>query len=131
MAAGILPAALGHVRHDRRDERLADRARDLVGRVLHDELVLAVHHVRALLLGARGADDDGRPAGLDGVAHFRPGQIFDEDAVGRFAGGAVAGASAGRWAAKGSDVRDMKKMKDVNFLDKKILMIFIPLMVFM
>ena len=57
VAAGVLPAALGHVGDDRRDERLAERARDLVGGVVHDELVLAVHHVRALLLGARGADD--------------------------------------------------------------------------
>ena len=85
MAADVFPAALGHVGDDRRDQRLAHAARDLVGGVFHDELVLAVDHVRALLLGARGADDHVGRAGRDQVADLGPGQLFDEDRVGRLA----------------------------------------------
>ena len=56
VAARRIPAAFGHIGDDRRDERLAERARDLVGGVLHDELVLAVDHVRA----PRGWQPDAR-----------------------------------------------------------------------
>ena len=90
---------------------LPSAARDLVGRVLHDELVLAVHHVRALLLGARGADDDRRRAGGDQVAHLGPGQVFEKDRIRRFAAGPVFGASAGRCAeseANGSSRSDVR-----------------------
>ena len=86
VAADVFPAALGHVGHDRRDQRLAHPARDLVGAPFHDELVLAIDHVRALLLGARGADDHVGRAGRDQIADLGPGQIFDEDRVGRLAG---------------------------------------------
>ncbi|MNC88111.1 hypothetical protein D3C83_38980 [compost metagenome] len=85
MAADVLPAALGHVGHDRRDQRLAHGARDLVGAPRHDELVLAVDHVRALLFGARGADDHVGRAGRDQIADLGPGQIFDEYGIRRLA----------------------------------------------
>ncbi len=77
VAIGVLPAALGDVGHDGRHQRLAERARNLVAGVLHDEPVLAIHHVRALLLGAGGADDHGGRPGLDEVTHLGPGQFLD------------------------------------------------------
>ena len=81
--AGILPAAFRNVSDDWRDERLAEPARDLVRRIFHDELVFAIDHVRALLLGARRADDRRRPSGCDEIAYLSPCQVFDEHAVGR------------------------------------------------
>ena len=65
-------------------QRPADRARDVVAGPLHDELVLAVHHVRPLLLGAGGGNHHGRRAGRDHVADFGPGEVFEEDAVRSF-----------------------------------------------
>ena len=47
--------------------------------------MLAIDHVRALLFGARGADDHVGRAGRDQIADLRPGQIFDEHRVGRLA----------------------------------------------
>ena len=45
--------------------------------------MLAEHHVVPVLLGAAGRDDDRRLAGLHRVARFFPGQLVDEDRVGR------------------------------------------------
>ena len=95
VAGRRIPAALGHVGDDGRHQRPADGAGDLVGGPGHHELVFAVDHVRALLLGARGADDDGGPPRLDEVAGLGPGQLFEEDAVGRGAARA-GGRSVGR-----------------------------------
>jgi hypothetical protein len=84
VAGRRIPAAFGHVGNHWRHQRLAEAARDLVGGVLHDELVFAIHHVRAFLLGARRADDHVGGAAGDEVAHLGPRQLFDEHRVWRF-----------------------------------------------
>ena len=80
--ADVLPAALRDVGDDGGEQRFSERPRNLVRRVLHDELVFAVHHVRAFLLGPGGADDDGRGAALNKVAHLRPCQLFQQHGIG-------------------------------------------------
>jgi hypothetical protein len=87
VAGGRIPAAFGHVGDHRCDQGPADGARDLVGGVVHDELVFAVHHVRTLLLGAGGSDDHGGRAGGDHVARLGPRELFQKDRIGRLAGG--------------------------------------------
>ena len=86
MTGRRIPAAFGDVGDDWRDQRLAESTRDLVRGVVHDKLVLAVHHVRALLLGARRADDDRGGAGLGEVADLGPGEVFEEHGIGRLSG---------------------------------------------
>ena len=59
MCAGRrVDAAFGHVRDHRRDDRVAERARDLLGQRLDAHVVLAERHVRAVLLGAADRHDD-------------------------------------------------------------------------
>jgi len=43
--------------------------------------VLAGGEMRAVRLDAAGEDEAGGLAGLDGVAHFHPGELFRPDAV--------------------------------------------------
>ncbi len=50
----------------------------LRGERLHADVVLAEHHVRAVLLGAADRDDDGRRAGADPILQFGPRQLVDE-----------------------------------------------------
>jgi hypothetical protein len=75
-------AAFGHERHDGRDERVAELARDRVGRGPQHEIVLAGGRVRPVLLDASRADDDGGLPGAKGVAHFHEGHLVDEERVG-------------------------------------------------
>ena len=58
MSRRCLNIALRHIGHHRRDQGVAELARDEIRRVIDDELVLAEHHVRPVLLGAGGRDDD-------------------------------------------------------------------------
>src|SRR2546423_8546191 len=53
-------AALGNVGDDRRDERVAERARDALGERLDARIVLAQRHVRSVLLGPADGHDDRR-----------------------------------------------------------------------
>ena len=76
-----LPAALRHIGDDRSHQCPSQCPCDAFGRMFHDELVFAVHHVRAFLFGSRCADDDRARAGLDHVAHLGPRQIVKEHLV--------------------------------------------------
>ena len=60
---------------------LPRRASDLLRQRLHPHVVLSQSHEGPVLLGPAGWHDDGRPAGSDQVADFRPGQLFEEDGV--------------------------------------------------
>ncbi len=59
-----IDAALRNIRDDWRHERIAERLRDSLGERPDPHVVLAQHHVRAVLLGAADRDDDAssRPA---------------------------------------------------------------------
>ncbi len=74
--------AFGYERDDRRDERVAELARDRVGRRPQHEVVLAGRRVGPVLLDASGADDDRRLARANRVAHFHEGHLVDEERVG-------------------------------------------------
>ncbi len=84
MPARRIDAAFRHVGEHRRHQRVAEPARNLLGRMLDDEVVLAEHHVRTVLLRAAGRKDDGGLPGLDRVAHLGPCELLDEYGVGQF-----------------------------------------------
>ena len=73
----------GFERDDRRDERVAELARDRFADELDRVLMLAARQVRPVLLGAPSEHQRGRLARLHGVAHFEVGQLLDPDAVAR------------------------------------------------
>ena len=84
-----------------RDDGVAQRVGDAVGQDVRAHVVLAQHHVRAVLLGAADRHDDGGGAVRDALAQLDAGQRLE--VVGREAGrqrGAAAGAdSANRTVA--------------------------------
>ena len=82
-------AAFGHVGEHRRDQRVAERARDALGQHARAHVVLAERHVRAVLLGAADRHDDRRLAGLDRIAHLGPRELLDQQARRRLRGGDV------------------------------------------
>src|ERR671913_2449977 len=59
MAGGRIDAALGRVGDDRRDQRVAETPCDIFGVGGNAHIVLAERHVRTVLLGAAGRNDDG------------------------------------------------------------------------
>ena len=63
VGGSMLPS--GTYDDDRRDERVAERLRDLRRERLDPDVVLAQHHVRTALLGAADRDDDRRLPGTD------------------------------------------------------------------
>ena len=72
----------GLERNRRRDQRIAELARDRFGGGAQHEHMLAGRHVWAVLLGAAG-DDQGRGlAGLHRIADLHPRQLFDPHLVG-------------------------------------------------
>ena len=81
-----IDAALRHVGDDRRDERVAELARDPLGERRRARVVLAERHVRTVLLGAADRDDDGRRAGADARGELRPRELVEPDGRGRLRG---------------------------------------------
>jgi hypothetical protein len=68
----------GHGQRQRRiHQRVAQFLRDPLGDMARHEIVLADHHVRAVLLAAAGVDDRSALSRVDGIAHLRPGQVVD------------------------------------------------------
>jgi hypothetical protein len=59
-------------------------------------IVLAQRHMRAVLLGAAGGNDDGGLAAGDGVARFVPGELLEIDRVGCLRQSGSAKAQRGR-----------------------------------
>ena len=82
MAGGRVQLAFWHIGHHGRHQRIAQLARDAVRIAVDAEVVFAQHHVRSVLLGAAGGNNDGGLAGLEGVAYFGPGEFLEEDGVG-------------------------------------------------
>src|SRR5207253_10788519 len=76
-------AALGNVGDDRRDQRVAERARDALGEGPDTRVVLTQRHVRSVLLGPADGHDDGRLPRLDEPAQLGPRQLFQEHGHGR------------------------------------------------
>ncbi len=83
---GIDPS-LGDVGDDRRHQRVAQRARDLLGERTRANVVLAERHVRAVLLGSADGHEDRGRAGGDPVAQLGPGEVLDEYAARGCGGG--------------------------------------------
>ncbi len=82
MTRGRVDARLRHIGHHRSDKRVAQAARDGVRVGGNAHIVLAERHVGAVLFRAAGGDDDGGLSGRDGVTHFVPGELFQEDGIG-------------------------------------------------
>ena len=80
---GRVNLALRHISQHRRHQRCSEAACDLFRRMFDDEIMLAQHHVRPILLGAAGGEDDGGFARLNRVAQFHPGKFFDEYGINR------------------------------------------------
>ena len=59
---------------------MIQRQRDLAGEDTGTDIVLAQRHVRAILFGTAGGNDDGSGAGLQGGAELGPGPILELDA---------------------------------------------------
>ena len=72
----------GHISEHRRNERVAKSARNLLSRVLDDEVVLAEHHVRTILFRASGRKNDRGLARLDRITYFRPRELLHEHGIG-------------------------------------------------
>src|SRR5258708_1662009 len=62
-------------------QRVVQSVGDSSRHPMRDEVVLAGHHVRPVLLGRAGVNDGGGLARRDGGADFGPGQFFDVDGV--------------------------------------------------
>ena len=72
VACRRIDGALRHKRDNRRHQRIAHGARDALGRGGDDGVMLAEHHVRAVLLDAAGGHDDRGRAAIDGGFHVEP-----------------------------------------------------------
>ncbi len=82
---GRVDAAFGHVGDGRGHDGVAQRVGDAVGQHVRAHVVLAQHHVRAVLLGAADGHDDGGAAVRDALAQLDAGQRLE--VVGREPGG--------------------------------------------
>ena len=81
VAGGWVDVAFRHVGDHRGDQRIPELLRNFSGLVPHQVVVFPERHMRTVLLGTAGRDDDGRlPAG-DRVASLHPGGLFEKHAV--------------------------------------------------
>ena len=84
MTAARCTVAGGGVRQHRIDDGVTEFRGDTAGDMTSDEVVFAQHQMRPVLLGAAGINERGGGAGLYGITHFGPGQLFEMD-TGQFA----------------------------------------------
>ena len=66
-------------RHRRVDERISEPLGDPLGDVVREEEVLAERQAGAILFDAAGIVNCGGLAAGDGVTHFGPGEVLDQD----------------------------------------------------
>ena len=81
-----MDAALGHVRDHRRHQGVAEALCDAPGQHMGAHVVLAQHHVRAVLLGAADGHEHGRRAVRDARLDLGRGQFVEVDAALRMRG---------------------------------------------
>ena len=73
--------ALRHESDDGGDQSVAELARNRFAGGAQNVVVFPRGEVRTVLLNAAGGNDHRVLAGTQGIAHFHPGQLFDEHRI--------------------------------------------------
>ena len=81
VAARRVDFAFGDVGEHWCDEGVSQPLRYLSGLVFYQVIVFPDDHVRTILLGATGWNNDGGFTLGDGVTDLHPGEFFNEDAI--------------------------------------------------
>ena len=100
MAFTLGDIAFRHIGDDGRDQSVAKLSRDAARGFVHNEVVFPGHHVRTVLFGAAGRNDQRSLAGFDRVADLDPGHAL------RFDLGSPGGAGEKPSSAKCAETMD-------------------------